>query len=111
MAHASLVKRVEILEQQVESLKELPARMTAVEGQIVQLRGEMHDGFSALTSGLRSEMREADLGLREQIDDVRLELRAWHHETLARFEDLDRLMRVLHEDTLERIARLDEGRG
>ena len=102
MAHMSLARRAQILEQKVESLRELPARMSAVESQIVQLREEVRSGFSA-------------------IGDLRLEVRALQYETVARFEaqddriarlfdDLSRQMRVLHEDTLERIARLDESR-
>ena len=77
--------------------------MTAVESQIVQLRDEMHAGFSAL-------------------GEVRLEMRAMHYEVLARFErqdkrldaqddkfeELKRHMHMLHEDVLERIARLRE---
>ena len=68
----------------MESLKELPARMTAVTSHIVQLREEIRGGFSA-------------------IGDLRLEVRALQYETVARFEAQ---VRVLHEDTLERIARL-----
>ena len=92
--------------------------MSAVEAQIVQLRDEMHVGFSALSGELRSEMRAGDQGLREEIEDVRLEMRAMHQETLMRFEmqdqkieGLDRHMHVLHEDLIERIARLGERRG
>jgi hypothetical protein len=96
MAQTSLTKRVEILEQQVETLKELPARMTAVEEQMLQLRAETRDGFSAL-------------------GELRLEMRAMHHELLVRFgaqdekfKDLKRHMHMLHEDALDRIARLGE---
>lgn len=118
MEDPSLTRRVEILEQHLELLKALPARVSAVEAQIVQLRDEMHVGFSALSGELRSEMRAGDQGLREEIEDVRLEMRAMHQETLMRFEmqdqkieGLDRHMHVLHEDLIERIARLGERRG
>ena len=114
MARTSLARRVEILEQDVASLKELPARMAAVESQIVQLREEMHAGFSALATELRAEIRAGDDSLREEIGGARLEMRAMHYETLVRFDqkfdELTRHMHVLHEDTLERFARLDEGR-
>lgn len=122
MARTSLARRVEILEQDVASLKELPARMAAVESQIVQLREEMHAGFSALATELRAEMRAGDgsiraefrAELRAEIGEVRLQMRAMHYEILVRFDqkfdELKRHMHVLHEDTLDRFARLDEGR-
>ena len=62
----------------------LPARMDALESQIVQLRGEMRDGFSAI---------------REQL--------ARHDQ---RFDETNRQMRVLHEEVLHRISLLQEGR-
>lgn len=49
----SLERRVEILEENMEQLRDVPARLSAVESQIVQLRSEMRTGFSAL----RAEMR------------------------------------------------------
>ena len=51
-----LATRVERLEQRMTALEELPARVEALESQIVQLRGEMHGEFAAL----RTEMRAAD---------------------------------------------------
>ena len=93
MERESLNRRVEILEQQVGSLKELPLRMTAVEGrltsveaQIVQLRDETHRDFSA--------MRQEITGRFDQQD--------------TRFEELKRYMLMLHEDVIDRIARLRE---
>jgi hypothetical protein len=51
----TLAERVTDLEKTIEPLRELPARVTrlelrvaAVEEQVVQLRGEMRDGFSAI---------------------------------------------------------------
>jgi len=75
----------------VASLKDLPARMTAVEAQIVQLRDEMRGGFSAMLS-------------RFEAQDAKIE------RLFGDIGDISRQMRVLHEDTIERIARLDEGR-
>ena len=51
--NVSLERRIEILEENMEQLRDVPARLSAVESQIVQLRGEMQTGFSAL----RTEMR------------------------------------------------------
>ena len=81
MASRDLTDRVEVLEQKVTALEELPARMSALETQIVQLRGEMKGEFSAA----RKEMGELN------------------DRTLVQ-------MRVLHEEVIDRIGKLDEGR-
>ena len=81
MPAQTLESRVDRLEKRVNSLEQLPPRMTALESQIVQLRAEMHDEFSAI----RQEMRAGD-------------------------EETRTLMRVLHEDVINRIALLGEGR-
>ena len=81
MSPESLRVRVERLEQRVAILEQLPDRVSAVESQIVQLRDEMQNEFSAT----RALIREVD-------DDTR------------------RYMRVLHEDVIQRIATLAEGR-
>jgi len=44
----SLERRIEILAENMEQLRDVPARLSAVESQIVQLRAEMQTGFSAL---------------------------------------------------------------
>ena len=44
----SLERRIEILEENMEQLRDVPVRLSAVESQIVQLRAEMQTGFSAL---------------------------------------------------------------
>lgn len=81
MASRNLTERVEVLEMEVEALKELPARMSAVESQIVELRTEMRAEFSA----------------------VRQEMRALNEETKAQ-------LLTLHEEVLDRISRMGEGR-
>jgi len=81
MPERTLVDRVEILEHNVEGLKALPGRVHAVELQIVQLREEMHAGFSAL----RAEISAGD-------------------------EETRRYMRVLHEEVISRIATIGEAR-
>ena len=60
---ASLERRVEILEENMEQLRDVPARLSAVESQIVQLRGDMQTEFSAL----RDEMRAGDESLRVEM--------------------------------------------
>ena len=80
MAKESLEARVDMLERRVEILEQLPDRVTALESQIVQLRGEMRSEFSAT----RDMIRESD-------------------------EETRRHMRLLHEDLVGRIATLREG--
>jgi hypothetical protein len=46
MPDIDLERRVRILEERW-TLQNVPVRLTAVESQIVQLRGEMQSGFSA----------------------------------------------------------------
>jgi hypothetical protein len=112
---ADLVRRVEYLENTVESLRDLPerttkleARMGAVEMQIVQLRVDMHGEFSAI----RAEMATKE-ELRNGLDTLRWELRddiaALGRDVAARFLESERLMRLLIEDVIARIAALVEG--
>ena len=82
MATRSLNQRVEILEQKVGDLQELPTRMAAVESQILQLREEMHVEFSAIRNGMDQ-----------------------------RFEETRRHMQVLHEELVTRISLIREGGG
>jgi hypothetical protein len=91
MAARTLNERVEILEQKVGDLQLLPARMDALESQILQLRSEMGDGFSAIHKRLAEHDKRFDV-----IDQ--------------RFDETNRHMRVLHEEVLSRISLLQEGR-
>jgi F0F1-type ATP synthase membrane subunit b/b' len=69
MAEKSLEERVNMLERGVEILEQLPDRVTALEVQIVELRGEMRAEFSAT----RAEAREGD---ERVIQTLREEIRA-----------------------------------
>jgi hypothetical protein len=93
MDQQTLERRVELLEHEVDSLEKLPARMDALELQIVQLRQEMRDEFSAVRSEIRSGGVETRREMRELIKDTHTQ------------------MRVLHEDVVSRIAVLNEGDG
>ena len=95
MATQTIEKRVERLERRVTNLERLPERMDRVESQIVQLRTEMHDEFSAV----RDEIRTAGEGVKREL---REEIHSGDEETR-------RLMRVLHEDVISRFALLQEG--
>jgi vacuolar-type H+-ATPase subunit I/STV1 len=83
MQERSVIERVEILERKVFALETLPARITAVESQLVQLREEMRGEFSATREEVRAEIRAGDEATR-------------------------RYMRVLHEDVIARIATIQE---
>jgi hypothetical protein len=74
MAAKSLEERVEMLERSVVILEQLPARLTALETQFVQLRDEMRAEFSATRS-----------------------------EAGARDEETRRFMRILYEDLVARL--------
>ena len=95
MQERLVIERLQILERKVELLEALPARVTAVELQLVQLRGEMHVEFSAI----RAEMATGLDALRDQLRD---EIRSGDTETR-------RYMRVLHEEVVARIATIQEG--
>jgi hypothetical protein len=94
MPDADLIRRIEILEQRVEGLEPLPARMTALESQILQLDKDMRAGFFAM----RQEMTVAISQLEERLSE---RIRSGDEETR-------RYMRVLHEDVIERISRIQE---
>jgi F0F1-type ATP synthase membrane subunit b/b' len=119
MAEKSLEERVNMLERGVEILEQLPDRVTALEVQIVELRGEMRAEFSAT----RAEAREGDervlQTLREEIragderviQTLRQEIHAGdehvvqtlRQEIRAGDEETRRFMRILYEDLVERI--------
>jgi len=106
----------------VTNLERLPERMDRVESQIVQLRTEMHDEFSAVREEIRTAGEEVKRELREEIragdeetrrlmhalqEEVNRELR---EEIRGGDEETRRLMRVLHEDVIGRFSLLTEGR-
>ena len=94
MPDPSWIRRVEILEQKVEGLELLPARITGLESQILQLDIDMRAGFSAI----RQEMVTAISQLEERLG-ARIS---------SGDEETRRYMRVLHEDVIERISRIQE---
>ena len=85
MADDALTARVEKIERMMELLETLPERVGAVELQIVHLRNEMREQFSAVREELRTEIQAGD-------------------------QETRRYMRVLHEEVLSRIATIQEGR-
>ena len=139
MAAEDLANRVAILEQKVEGLETLPARLESVEGrlkavesQIVQLRAETRDGFSAVRVEIQSESRRLvemmderfirqDVEMHRLIDETKAEMRSLNDETKAEMHRLNdetkaemrRLngetsaqMRLLYEDLKDTIKRI-----
>ena len=103
MAGPTLTQRVEILEQTVAELASLPARMSAVELQIVQLRDELHAGFSAVRQEMAVMRDDLRTELKSTAESLRADIREGDEETR-------RYMRVLHEDVIARIAALGDAR-
>jgi hypothetical protein len=85
-----------MIEGEMQELGELPARVAGVESQIVQLREEMRESFSAV----RSELHEEVSGLR---DDLRAEIRAGDQATRD-------FMRMLYEEHKTTLRTVDEGK-
>ena len=81
----------------MEDLRELPTRMAAVESQILQLREEIHVGFSAIRNrfdGVDQQFKSIDQqfkGIDQQFDETR------------------RYMQMLHEDLVARISMIRDG--
>lgn len=76
----TLIGRVGLLEEKMEGLSNLPARMKRVEDELGALRMEMRGGFAKV----REEIREGD-------------------------EETRRQMRILHEDVIAKLQLLREG--
>ena len=101
MAQHTLAARVQILEETVQTFADLPARMTAVETQIVQFRIEVRGEFAAI----RAEMATDDEGLRREIREGDEETRRLMTDQMA---ELRTHMHVLHEDVISRLTMLLE---
>ena len=90
MATDRLQERVESLELRMDHLEQLPARVTALEVQILQFREEVRGEFSAVRQDIRA-----------QGDELRREMKAQRDELVTH-------MQVLHEEVLSRISLLGE---
>ena len=100
MQPRTVEQRLTMLEQQMEELKELPARVERVESQILQLRLEMKDEFSAI----RGEMRE----LREELrEDIRVGVEESQNLATGLHAEAMRAMTGLHGQAMQAIASVD----
>ena len=76
--------RVERLEARMTEIERLPARMDRMEGQILLLRTEMRDEFSAVRGEMRMLNQQTITTLTERIDAVANQSRALFEEALGR---------------------------
>jgi hypothetical protein len=91
-----------MLEEQMQELRELPARIAGVELEIVQLRQEMQESFSATRSELGGKVE----GLRVEMHGIRDEFRAEIRTGLQQLKDF---MLMLYEDNKSSIRTIGEG--
>ena len=114
----SLEQRVTMLEEKMQELRELPARVSGVEVQIVQLREEMRESFSATRTelggkvdGLRIELRGEMHGVRA---DLLVEIHGIRDELLAEIRQGDQatrdFMRMLFEHHQSNLKTIGEGK-
>jgi hypothetical protein len=115
------------VEERVTALEELPGRLDRLGTQILDMRTEMREEFSAIRgeprgpdtpslASVRDEMREEFSGIREEFSAIRGEPRGPDTPSLVSLRDAiqengERIMtqvRVLHEDLVVRIAALGE---
>jgi hypothetical protein len=110
MPPQTLATKVESLERRMANLETLPDRMDRLESQIVQLRTEMREEFSAIrgeVNGFRDETRGEFEAVRAEIRVAAATLR---EEIRAGDEESRHFMRVLHEEVIGRLALIQEGR-
>ena len=97
---ATLTRRVELLEEQMEGLAGLPVRVTRVEERLTGVEGRLTQVENEL-GALRVEMRGEFGRVWAEFDRVRQEIRSGDEETRN-------LMRILHEEVIERFKLLKE---
>ena len=97
-----LVRRIEILEGDVNALRELPEQVSALASDLAALRGDV--------TQLRGNVTQFQVDVRAEFATVREEFAAVREEIRTGDEETRRQMRVLHEEVISRIALLDEGR-
>jgi hypothetical protein len=113
MPSSPLSRRVEILEEKVEQLEQLPPRIEGIEVQVLQLREEVRADFSATRAEFLARIALAEAALLHEINQlderVGRQLAEMRLEFIAGDEETRRYMRVLHEEVIARIAMIGEG--
>ena len=94
-----LVRRIEILEGDVNALRQLPEQVSAVATDLAALRADV----TQFRGDVRAEFAAVRAKFAAELATVREEIGAGDEETR-------RQMRVLHEELISRIALLGEGR-
>ena len=114
MPDAELLRRVEMLEKTIELLQSLPEEVRelrghvgGVESQILQLRTEMRDEFSATRREMatKAELQDAVAGAVRELSAAIAETRA---DFAKKFDDADRHAKVLFENAIARLKTLRE---
>jgi predicted nucleic acid-binding Zn-ribbon protein len=98
---ATLTRRVELIEEKMEGLADLPGRVTRVEERLTGVEVRLTKVENEL-GDLRVEMRGEFGRVWAEFDKVRQEIRSGDEETRN-------LMRILHEEVIERFKLLEEG--
>jgi hypothetical protein len=75
---------VALLEKEMQALRDLPARVTSLEGQFLQFRAEVRDEFSAT----RREIREVDKKVDTRIDELGAEMRMLFENAIDRIKNI-----------------------
>ena len=92
MESKSLEDRVGLLENEMQALRDLPARVTSLEEQMLQFRAEVRGEFSATREGLRQEIRDLDSRLTrkidQKIDELGAEMRTLNEHLVAQIKTI-----------------------
>jgi len=91
----------------MQELRELPARVAGVELQIVQLREEMRESFSAIRTELDGKVGGLQRGLQGEMQGMRAELLA---EIRLGDQATRDFMRMLFEHHQTNLRTIDEGK-
>jgi predicted nucleic acid-binding Zn-ribbon protein len=73
-----------LLENEMQVLRDLPARVTSLEGQFLQFRAEVRVEFSAL----RQEIRQVDRKIDTRIDELGAEMRTLFENAIDRIKNI-----------------------
>ena len=95
MVKRTLVERVEVLEQRVTKLEELPAEVAALRVEFAQFRAENSADHSAMRQEFRRELREGLAALRQELQ--------------VKFDEAKRHSLVLHEHLVDLIQTIRKG--
>ena len=105
---ATLTRRVELLEEKMQGLADLPGRVTRVEERLTSVEGRLTSVDERLTGvegrlmTVENELGALRVEMRGEFVKVRQEIRSGDEETRN-------LMRILHEEVIERFKLLENG--